>query len=180
MDENEKKIEEEKRLNLFFSLLDKNQEKFKDIFIDNIKFAVPIRSSCSRRRYKNYMVKAPLRFFTTKRYIVKLNDYYYQLYRLKDTISFVRVMEPKSISDMDILNFYNSIQFSYIFYLLTKILEEIIESGKKVNVVDTVFRNLTEKYSTEDGTQDTIVYVTVRPEKSIKTGNNIIKLSIFN
>ena len=180
MNENDKREEWNKRINLFFKLLDKNQEKFKDLYIDNIKFAVPIRSSCSRRRYKNYMVKPPLRFFTTKRYVIKLNDYYYQLYRLKDTISFVKVMEPKSITDIDILKFFNSIQFSYIYYLLVKILVEIIDSGKKVKVVDSVFRNLTSEYSTNDGTQDLTVYVTVRPEKSIKTGSNIIKLSIFN
>lgn len=166
------------RLKLFFELLDENQEKFKDFYIDKVKYQIPIKIPCKDRSYPLFMVKPPLVFLTSKKYIVKLNNYYYRLYRLRDTLSFIKIPSGFVLRDDDISNFYNSIYFSYIFYLFHNILSELKQSGNRIRIIDTIFGSLTRKFNDSDG--DIKVFLTLKPDKTIKKGNDIIKLSIFS
>ena len=172
---------EEIRLKTFFELLDENQEKFKDFFIDKVKYFIPMRTSCKERSYPLFMVKPPLVFLTSKKYLVKLNDYYYQLYRLRDTLSFIKIQNGFILRDSDISSFYNSYNFSYVFYLFYRILSELTDQGIKIRLMDTVFGNLTKKFNyTGEDKEDVKILLTLRPNKTIKKGENIMKLSIFS
>lgn len=160
------------RLKLFYDNL-KNYDEFKDFNVNGIEYRVPRRVPHSKNIYVKYL-KFPMNFSKRKRYVYKLYNDYYELYRNDNNFYFI---DTDCYNDLEReYAFGNSVVFSYIAMSIFECLKWLVdEKSFHVKIIDEVFNPIFEipQYNSCIGSEFRISMYPIREN------NNGIKLSIF-
>lgn len=166
------------RINIFFSNLDNNFDKFTDFYVSNMQFRMPKVSIIPLFRYSRYRIKYPVRLSDNTNYVVKFKNNLYDLYKNNSNYSYLECSNPDLISDNTLSSIQATVQFSFLFYMTYTLLQEIQNLGTTIKLYDYVFTGLTSKFNHLDGSLK--FYITQTPVKNKTMDKDKFYLSITN
>lgn len=167
-----------KRRSILFSKLDNKLEEFKDTIIKGILFKIPKINQIPNKRYYQFKIRLPIGYETTTKYRIRFKNSIYDLYKGNNNYYLIDIPRKAQTSKTTYDEFKLTIQFSFVFYLIYTLLDELKSRGVTIELKDYLFTGLLEDFNTKGGQLK--LTLTTFPVDNKEFESDHLYISLFN